>query len=62
MNIQRTYDELYAEKLNNIRIFWKKLLLDKIESKLFKFTIKKEISANPTTSIKAIIINITEIR
>ena len=42
MNIQRTYDELYAEKLNNIRIFWKKLLLDKIESKLFKFTIKKE--------------------
>jgi len=62
MNIQRTYDELYAERLNNIRIFWKKLLLDKIESKLFKFTIKKEISANPTTSIKAIIINITEIR
>ncbi len=62
MNIQRTYDELYPERLNNIRIFWKKLLLDKIESKLFKFTIKKEISANPTTSIKAIIINITEIR
>ena len=62
MKIQRTYDELYAERLNNIRIFWKKLLLDKIESKLFKFTIKKEISANPTTSIKAIIINITEIR
>ena len=62
MNIQRTYDELYAERLNNIRIFWKKLLLDKIESKLFKFTIKKEISASPITSIKAIIINITEIR
>ena len=62
MNIQRTYDELYAKRLNNIRIFWKKVLLDKIECKLFKFTIKKEISANPTTSIKAIIINITEIR